>query len=127
MNSENNPEKELIHALAVIKKQSIQEFDTSDFAKLKCYKENCYEKPVYTIGTLLPSIWFDQRATKKLIPVVYVACMQHRFDILDSVPERTVAVVTKDVSKASHELVSKLLSNAMDQSCDEIVYFMSTS
>ncbi|MHA1685017.1 MAG: hypothetical protein ACTSYD_01285 [Candidatus Heimdallarchaeaceae archaeon] len=126
MNAEGKQRKgELIRALAIAKERSIRELDVSDFSNMKCYREKCNNKPLYTIGTLLPSIWFDQHSKKRLIPVIYVACVEHRFDILDSVPERTVAVITKDVSKESHKLVSNMLKQAIDKETEELIYYMS--
>jgi len=115
--------EEIKRAIAVSKGKDIEELILTDFNNIQCYYEHCNKEPIYTIGTLLPSVWFDEHEKKRLIPVIYASCIEHRFNLLDRIPAKTVSVIIRDVSLETHEIVSDMLKQALLDKEEKLVIY----
>ena len=117
--------EEIKKALVIPKSGEIEELILTDLGRIRCFFEGCNKKPEYTIGTLLPSIWFDERQKKRLVPVIYAACVEHRFSLIDKIPAKTVNVIIRDVSRETHETVRDMLKQALIEKEEQFVVFYS--
>ncbi len=111
--------------LAIKEEQIISLIDIKHLDRSRCFYEGCEEKPYYTIGALLPSIWFDRTEKPRLIPVTYVACVKHRFDIIENLPKETVSVIVRDISKEAYELLSEMLKQALSKKGQDYAVYIS--
>ncbi len=102
-------------ALAVRKEGKLSSFDKVNFSKLRCYHENCNKEPFYTIGALLPSVWFLEQEKPYLLPVIYVSCPEHKYEVIDYLPRKTLATIIGDVSQESHKLLAKILKESSEK------------
>ena len=97
-----------------------------DFSKITCFSENCKKIPIYTIGSLLPSVWFDPSEKLRLIPVIFASCIEHRFDLIKNLPEKIVSIIIRDLSRDSYRVIADMLKEALDKKEEELILYVRT-
>ena len=92
---------------------SLLEID--DPSNLVCYHRVCHKPPSYLIGALLPGIWIKNIGDNKLVPFIYVSCIEHRLILIDALPRKTLTVIVQDISRDSYKLIKNILENTAEE------------
>lgn len=124
--SDEKEVKEKIKSLVPLDKKLSPVLPKHVSGTVKCYIDGCNKQSYYTLGALLPSVWFTQEIKQKLVPVIVTSCLEHRNALIDNLPEKTVSVIIRDVSRDSFEIVSDMLKQALISKEDELIVFYSS-